>query len=162
MRRMQVAAVTGVVGVGLGVPLATAQASSPTLVQAIMTAEHSVENSSALQYLVLNTKSFKTAAGRKAALPRVVAVGKLYAQISRDVAKSTASTSTQKTARTAWVLGAKLGSEEYAALAQEFRDVAAGDSAAAATYELRGLADAKSAKADFDKADKLLGLPAGT
>jgi hypothetical protein len=154
--------VSGVVCLGLGGPLATAEASTPTVYQAISSAERSARSNTALSYLLSHQSTFETAAGRKTDLPRVETVSKLYAEISRYVSHSTASSATQKTARVNWVRGTALASQEYAALATELRDLQAQNTAGAMTSSRQAVALGKRATFDIDKADRLLGLAAGT
>ncbi len=162
MSRLGIVAVIASLCVGLGGTVAKADAQSPTVLQAISAAEHSVRTSSALSYLLAHTKTFTTPAGRKAALPRVKTVSNLYSEISHYVAQASAATATQKAARMIWARGAQLGSQEYAELGMEFIDFQAGDLTGAQASEHKAVALAKRATFDIDKADKLLGLPAGT
>jgi hypothetical protein len=160
MRRLTVGVVTGVMGVGAIAPVA-ADASSVSVRDAIATAEHSFKSSPAFAYMEKHASKLTTKAELKAALPKLKQVSALYSKVAKYVASSQATTSTDKTARTAWVHGAQLGSQEYAALIREFNDVLAGNQSGAKAAEKQALSLAKQGTAELDKADKLLGLPKG-
>ena len=161
MKRLTVGVVTGAVGIGVLVPVASAGAATASVRDAIATVEKTFKSNKDFTYVEAHASKLTTKAQLKAALPRVKAVGKLYTSAAAYVAKASTSTSTEKTAQVAWVNGAKLAGQEYASLAVEFTDVLAGNVSGAKAAEKKALGIARRATVDIDKADKLLGLPKG-
>ena len=101
----------------------------------------------------------ENAAEARKAIPKIDALKAVYARAAAAVAKSSATTTAEKTARTDWISAVKLNVTGIGDLATGLRDYANGDKAEADTEIDKGVKLDASANQESVKAYKLLGIP---
>lgn len=127
-----------------------------TVVQAIKAQDRIISASPTYKSL----KSFKidSTTAAKNAIPKYLALQKLFDKAASSVASASA-TPSQKTGQKDWVNGVRMGASGIGYLVTELNAVVRGDKTAAKTAATKAVKLLDAGNALGDKGDKLLGLP---
>jgi X-X-X-Leu-X-X-Gly heptad repeat protein len=145
------------VALAMSVAVATAAAAPLTVAQAIQSQDRIFTSSPG--YTLLSHFKVKSAAQAKVAVPKLEHTRQLLETAASVVARTPASTSTQRTGRTEWVAGARLVASGIGQLATGLRDLVAGNKAAADRALKLSVSLDKRGGVLAAKGDNRLGLP---